>query len=232
MPGGTAKNDQNLIGFATAVKEILPEEGPDCLLSAPDIAAGNAHADMIVYIVQHWYPAVVKFMKKATNLKNMALRGKGSALLEIPAWPEIMAPPAAVPPGSLTYLINLVTRMNLANSDNHKLAGLDLNLVRRVRNVVNRDFPLYSGSCTQGPNYKIGRIDFKKHNHLGVQIESRLFGSQEWQPLGIEAITPYLDTRPLKDPGVPEIREYRLRYWRGGVPDGEWGPVLAITILP
>ena len=42
----------------------------------------------------------------------------------------------------------------------------------------------------------------------------------------------YLDLRPLLDPLLPEIREYRLRYWDKGDANGEYSAVQRVNVGP
>ena len=55
---------------------------------------------------------------------------------------------------------------------------------------------------------------------------------RQWR-LGIPAIdteTLYVDERPLLVAGTPEVREYRLRFWDKGTPNGDWTPVDKTTV--
>lgn len=52
------------------------------------------------------------------------------------------------------------------------------------------------------------RIDFKKNGLNGMNIYGRLSGDSLWTKLAYNSFTPFLDTRPLKVPGIPECREY------------------------
>ena len=74
-----------------------------------------------------------------------------------------------------------------------------------------------------------GRINFTKYTHQGVYVESRRGGSA-WEFLAIDTERPYVDERPLVVAGTPEVREYRLRYWDKGTPNGPWTDVAKITV--
>ena len=54
------------------------------------------------------------------------------------------------------------------------------------------------------------RIDFVKGNREveAVNVYSRLKGEAAWEKLGTDYHSPYVDERPLAQPGVPENREY------------------------
>ena len=48
---------------------------------------------------------------------------------------------------------------------------------------------------------------------------------------GADNSKPHYDTRPLLDPNLPEVREYRLRWWDKGLPNGEFSPVQKIVVV-
>jgi hypothetical protein len=64
------------------------------------------------------------------------------------------------------------------------------------------------------------RLDWKKGGSQGVHVYSRLRGQANWTLIGMDTSSPYIDGRPLAQPGVPEVREYMLR---GVVKDAEIG---------
>jgi hypothetical protein len=55
------------------------------------------------------------------------------------------------------------------------------------------------------------RLDFIKNGVDAVNIYARLRGTQGWTKLALDSTSPYIDTRPLSVPGVPEVREYLAR---------------------
>jgi hypothetical protein len=60
--------------------------------------------------------------------------------------------------------------------------------------------------------------------------QSRTNGG-EWFALGADNSKPHYDPRPLLDPALPEVREYRLRWWDKGEPNGEFSPVQKIVVV-
>ena len=66
---------------------------------------------------------------------------------------------------------------------------------------------------------------------MGVVIESRRNGGA-WEMLGIDTTSPYMDERPLLNPTAPEVREYRMRFWDKGTPNGDWTDVAKVTVSP
>ena len=55
------------------------------------------------------------------------------------------------------------------------------------------------------------RLDWTKKGAYGVHVYSRLRGQTQWTRIGSDTSSPYIDGRPLAQPGVAETREYMLR---------------------
>jgi hypothetical protein len=54
------------------------------------------------------------------------------------------------------------------------------------------------------------KVLFKKRRQPGVNIYSRLKGTNGWEKLGYDVASPFIDNRPLADAAKPEIREYMV----------------------
>lgn len=55
------------------------------------------------------------------------------------------------------------------------------------------------------------RVDFTKKGAAAVNIYMRRNGASGWTKIGMDTETPYLDSTPLAQTGVPEVREYMGR---------------------
>lgn len=66
-------------------------------------------------------------------------------------------------------------------------------------------------------------VSIRKAGYRVLAIDSRPYNG-EWQPLAVATNTPFLDTRPLAVPGVPEVREYRVQ---GMLRNARVGPLSA-----
>ncbi len=53
-------------------------------------------------------------------------------------------------------------------------------------------------------------VDFTKKGLEGVNVFSKLPADAEFEKLALDMHPPYVDTRPLRQPGVPEEREYMV----------------------
>lgn len=73
------------------------------------------------------------------------------------------------------------------------------------------------------------RVDFTKKGADGVFIYMRVRGSAEWRKIGMDTEAPYLDTTPLAQPGVAEVREYMARGFLHDAEIGQDSDVVSIT---
>ena len=91
--------------------------------------------------------------------------------------------------------------------------------------------PRFLTELLQGVGFQRVKLTFYKYGHMGVYIESRR-GTGAWEMLGIDTDSPYSDERPLLAAGQPEVREYRMRFWDKGTPNGDWTDVAKVTVSP
>jgi hypothetical protein len=106
--------------------------------------------------------------------------------------------------------------------------GNELGIIA-IPDTTDHPWPEFSLSFEQGPEVHRVSISFTKYGHDGVWIESRI-NNGEWLALGADNSKPHYDTRPLIDPALPEVREYRLRWWDKGEPNGEFSPIQKIVV--
>lgn len=66
------------------------------------------------------------------------------------------------------------------------------------------------GECVVKAHKGFVRVEFKKLGCDGVNVYSQLQGEKEWRFLARDTNSPYDDHTPLRQPGVPEIRLYRV----------------------
>ena len=55
------------------------------------------------------------------------------------------------------------------------------------------------------------RVDFTKKGATAVNIYMRVRGAANWNHIGMDTETPYIDSTPSAAPGKPEVREYMGR---------------------
>ncbi|MCG3148844.1 MAG: hypothetical protein PCFJNLEI_02293 [Verrucomicrobiae bacterium] len=194
-----------------------------------------ASCDFMIYVLSPWLTAVRAFGPAATAAMDLLLNGTGPDAVVLPVFNLPALPPgvAPVPPGALNRLFDLV--QVIKNSPGYtETIGQDLNIIGPAASAS-------SASALAAPDPKLKLMDgtgqkavlltFKKNGHMGVTIEWR-FPNGQWQFLAVDTESPYLDDRPLQVAGTPEVREYRMRYWDKGFPNGDWSDVDSITVGP
>ncbi len=111
--------------------------------------------------------------------------------------------------------------------------GTDLGIVGSVAATPGaaNATPRFDANLLQGSGFQTVNLTFYKYGHMGVYIESRR-GNGAFELLAIDTESPYLDERPLLVAGTPEVREYRMRFWDKGTPNGDWTDVVKVTVSP
>ena len=131
-------------------------------------------------------------------------------------------------PGTLTRIFALVAKVKL-NANYTEAIGTDLGVVGPAE--TGKAAPKFLTELQQGGGCQCVKLTFYKYTHTGVHIESKR-GTGAWELLGIDTESPYKDERPLLAAATPEVREYRLRFWDKGTPNGDWTDVVKVTVSP
>ncbi|MBA3350925.1 MAG: hypothetical protein H0U23_00600 [Blastocatellia bacterium] len=192
--------------------------------SAPDVTATQADADYIIYLYETWHPATRTFAEGASAYLRQVLHSTGP----ITNRPEFVLPaappaPAAVELGALRrifgFVKNLKTRAGYTES-----IGEDLGIIGAESEEDPNAIPSVKHEVRSGEVV----LPFRKKGHMGVWIEGQVGDETAWSFLAIDTSNPYNDTRPLKVPGQPETRRYRLCYWDDG-PSNAWTNIIEVT---
>jgi hypothetical protein len=109
-------------------------------------------------------------------------------------------------------------------------------VVKEIRNIVNRSKtsstpapaliaglrlfcsgqPVNEDELTPGITGQVVaggvRINFQNHGLYGISVYCRLAGEADWQYVGCEVTSPFIDKRPLQVAFQPEKREYMAMY--------------------
>jgi hypothetical protein len=202
-------------------------------LTQAEVDAVQADDAMFSYLVGDLCPTYEAARQTRNAYKNRIKEGPiGATAGSFPAAPTMSAPPAAVPPGIVPRLRQLVARIKAAPAYTEAI-GLDLGIVGP--DTGTSDAP----DMTARPTAKAHpiaannvEVDFSKGRFDGVLIESRRTGEADWTRLGIDNYSPYIDSRPLLEAGKPEVREYRLRYVLRDEPVSDWSDIISATARP
>ncbi len=197
-----------------------------------EVNAVKADAAMLNYLVGELLPTYKSALQSRTSVKNLILLGPigrpGGALPPLPATGPA---PAAVPPGILPRMRNLVQRIQLAPGYT-EVIGLDLGIIGDNGGPTAPDSPAKPALKARSNGPGTVQVDFSKEKSDGVLIESRRAGEPDWKSLGIDSYSPYIDDRPPLEAGKPESREYRARYMLRDQATGEWSDIVTTTFVP
>lgn len=220
-----------LTNFATK----LPNYETPLGLPPAHVDACVASCNCLVFVLGPWLTAVRDFGPTATTAMELLMSGSGPDPVVLPGFtpPAMPTGVAAVPPGALNRLFDLVQLIK--NSPGYTdTIGTDLGIIgATVAGAVaaGQTAPDAKFTVVQGPTGKNVQINFGKHGHMGVYIESQR-GTGPFEFVAIDTEVPYLDARPLLVAGTPEVRQYRLRYWDKGLANGDWSAIVSVTVGP
>ena len=198
------------------------------------VDASVASANFLVYVLSQWLPAVRAFGPDATSAMDLLVSGSGPAPVVLPVFtaPALPTGVAPVPPGVLNRLFDMVALVK-ASPGYDETIGHDLLIVESPVTTdtaaVDHAVPQVKIDVVQGATGKAAKIVFIKHGHAGVYAECKR-GAANFEFLAIDTNSPYLDERPLLVAGTPEMRQYRLRFWDKGTPNGDWTDIITVTV--
>ena len=209
----------------------LPIHGAALGVAPADITASVNDAKYANYVLGTWLTAVRNFSPSTTDAVDDVLNGVGGSAMVLPTFtaPTLPAGVTAAIPGVLTRIFALVAKMKLASGYTEAI-GTDLGIVGSE--VSEKAVPKFITEMLQGAGCQCVKQTFYKYNHMGVYIESRRGVNGVWEFLAIDTESPYIDERPLLVAGTPEVREYRMRFWDKGTPNGDWTDVVKVTVSP
>ena len=191
---------------------------------------GIADARWLAYVVGPFRTELRRFGPAATRSIEQAQTGVGDAPVTLtpyllPPLPESVVPR---PPGALKRIFNLVAVIKVAEGYDESL-GLQLGIVAQ-KDSVDQPLPTFKIRVAPGDVSQKVIIRYSRHGRPGVFIQCKVGdGDWDWDEGTVAMRSVYEDTRPLRVPGQPELRHYRLRYW-DAKPFGDWTDVVTVTV--
>jgi hypothetical protein len=194
-----------------------------------------ADALYLAYCTGAFIVAVRSFAPGATAAIKHVARGSGADTVPMPTFEAPPLPaataslPAVVPvrPGALKRIMKFIQIIR-ARPTYTDAIGSQLGIIG-AGEAAARPVPTFTVEVETGARGQQVRIRFRKYGRKGVAIYSRRAGG-EWELLGIDMISPFLDERPALVPGQPETREYRLRFFEDNSATGDYTPVATVTV--
>jgi hypothetical protein len=198
-------------------------------VNAGDLTAILADINWLLYVLSDWLTAVRAWTPATTAYVEDIQTGTGTPALPVFVPPTPEPGTATVAAGVLDRIFGLAATLR---TDDHftDAIGTDLMIIGSA-DTEDHPVPKFLLKNVQGDTIQSVNITFYKYGHMGVYIESRR-GGGAWEFLAIDTESPYLDDRPLLAAGQPEVREYRMRFWDKGTPNGEWTDMAKITVAP
>ena len=225
FPGRIGEQPTWLLNYANA----LSIHAPNLSISATDTGASMDDARWCAYVLGIWLAAVRGFSPASTDAVDAVLTGTNPTVVTLPVFTAPALPSGVTPraEGALTRIFTMVGRIKKDPAYNEAM-GEDLGIVGSEE-AATHPTPKFTAEMQQGMGVQVVRLTFYKYTHAGVYMESRRNGGP-WEFLGIDTESPYMDERPLLIPGTPEVREYRMRFWDKGTPNGLYTDVAKVTI--
>lgn len=197
-----------------------------------EITAGRqAKIELVLrYLIWLWgtfMPSRRRDSTTATTYRNSVATGKGDPSVELsPPAPAALTPVVGVPFfGMLTWLFEEIARWKAAEGCTDTIAD-DLG-IRGAAPVVHNEAP---GATTKVKGENNIELGFVLHEHDGVLIQSMVQGDTAFANLATDTASPYNDTRPVKNKGQAEWRDYRLCWMDHDVPTLDFGPVVRALV--
>ena len=208
----------------------LPAHAAALHISLATLAEAIADALWVAYTLGPWRTAVRTFAKASTSAMEEVQTGSGTAANDLPAF--TLPPRGAVvprPPGALRRVFRIVQLIKVEGGYTGAI-GLALRITT-IADDREHPAPSLEVSTERGAKAEVAVLRMEKWDHTALHIESRRSGG-DWEKLTVTTEPTHRDTRPLLDPAQPEVREYRVRYYEGSAPTGEWSPVAKATLSP
>lgn len=220
------RGEQNL--WLAHFREQLPAIATRLGIPEPEIAEALVDLDWLLWVRRDLRTALDSAALAAAAYERRLCGPPGGPAtgpppIVLPSPPDI--PP--VPPGALKRVFKLVRRIKL-RPDYTVSLGKQLGI---EDNHYRADSPV----PTFRLRVEVGRVvgKFSRYGYFGVWVETRR-GGGGWERLrdGLFSGSTFIDDRPLLDPALPEVRQYRLRFWGDSRPVGEWTDVASATVSP
>ena len=209
----------------------LSELGAGIGLLPADITASVNDSRHLGYALGVWLTKVREFGPGVTGELETLRYGTGTTAFELPDFVAPTPPAGLTPvlPGALNRVFKYVQTIKSAPGYTEGI-GILMRIVGQ-EDTIEHLSPELTLKVEQGPTCQCVRIRFKKWEHYAIALYSKR-GTNDWELLGIDTDSPYIDERPLLNPAQPELRSYRARFWDAGTETGDWTDITTTTVAP
>ncbi len=200
-------------------------------MDAAVVTARVADAKYCEYASGGWLTWARDCGTQATAAIENLYNGAGAETFVMPVFtpPALPAGVTAVLPGALRRILDFVAQIK-RQPGYTDVIGQQLRIIG-AEDTREHLTPTFTLTQERGEGCQCVKLRFIKYGHKGVVIFSKR-GTGNWEMLGIDLASPYMDERELLVAGQPEVREYRLQWYDNDGPNGDFSPVQSITVNP
>lgn len=232
MPSIIPQSKSKKVQFLTLFKTKFPPEGASLSFSSEEIETIVIACETIIYSIK-LADFAKTFSKSCTAFKESKMKGRiktdTGGTVPIFSAPE---PPAEIYRGNAVGYLQKIFKRIKAQPDYSESVGLNLGIVLPKSAPLNLSESAPKGLKIQSLPNSVVRIDWRKGKFDGVIVQSQFLGEIKWSEIGRDIYSPFIDTRPPREAGKPEIRRYRLYYMLNDKPVGEPSVILEIVTIP
>lgn len=232
MPRIIPQSKFKQIEFLTLFKTKFPSEGESLSFSSDEIETVVIACETVIYSI-HLAELAKVFSRTCTAFKDSKIKGriKTNTGDTVPSF-SAPAPPAEIYRGNaIGYLQKVIQRIK-AQPNYSEGVGLNLGIIPPKSAPLNlRESAPKKLKIQSLPN-SVVRIDWRKGKFEGVIVKSQFLGEIKWTEIGRDIHSPFIDTRPPREAGKPEVRRYQLQYMLDDKPVGTPSAILETATIP
>ncbi len=228
MPMGEAEKDEWFANWAAKATESGAMHG----FSPEEIRQIQDDAVMVHNVVSGWTTADTN-RREFGQFKRIMLYGAKNAVT--PTYPTTNAPTQPVLQNEMLAGIIKRTRSfvrRLKESANYNEAvGADYRVLPIQQQSV---VPEEAKSKLEAKAMADSQVDiyFVRGEFDGIELESQVGNSTDWNKIGRYYKSPANDDSPPAVPNTPEVRRYRGRFLQGNKPVGVHSDIVSVVTIP
>lgn len=220
--------DSARAAWLESIESAFPETGAALGFNQTEIESFIADCETVRFVIVYAKTAKA-FSKAATKYKLAVFDGKSNAG-DLPVFAALAQPAVLTGKGAFRRVKKAVRRMKEHPNFSPAIAAV-LKIGAAKSAAASPDTAKPKGKAAALIN-SVVRIDWTKGKFHGVFVESRRGDETEWQEIGFDTRSPFVDARPPLFAGKPEERHYRLRYFLDDEAVGLYSDIIVVITQP
>jgi hypothetical protein len=149
--------------------------------------------------------------------------------LTVPVFVMPKAPAVLAEADALGYLQKIVRRLKVQTNYTPPV-GIVLRVIapESTAATANMRPPKLKGRALAN---SVVRLDWAKGKFAGVIVEGQ-YTDTGWTEIGRDSHPPFIDTRPPREAGKPEVRRYRMIYMLKDEAVGDYSYIVDVSTIP